>query len=90
MAAGVMAAAHELGLQLPRDLSVCGFDDTPIARALWPQLTTMHQPITDMAYSATELLLTRIRTGATSADPVRHAFMLVVRNSTAPPVRRGS
>lgn len=89
MAAGVVAAAHELGLQLPRDLSVCGFDDTPIARALWPQLTTMHQPIMDMAYSVTDLLLTKIRTGTAPAEPVRHAFTLVVRNSTAPPAGRG-
>jgi LacI family transcriptional regulator len=88
MAAGVMAAAHEFGLRLPGDLSVCGFDDTPIARALWPQLTTMHQPIMDMAYSATDLLLTRIRRGARSDEPVRHSFMLVVRNSTAPPAGR--
>lgn len=84
MAAGVMVAAHELGMQLPRDLSVCGFDDTPIARATWPQLTTMHQPITELAYSATDLLLTNIRTGAAPAGPVRHSFTLVVRDSTAP------
>jgi LacI family transcriptional regulator len=90
MAAGVMAAAHELGLQLPRDLSACGFDDTAIASALWPQLTTMHQPIKEMAYSAADLLLTKIRTGAAPADPVRHAFTLVVRNSTAPPAGRDS
>lgn len=89
MAAGVIAVAHELGLQLPRDLSVCGFDDTPIARALWPQLTTMHQPITDMAYSATDLLLTQIRTGAAPAEPSRHSFTLAVRNSTAPPAAVG-
>jgi LacI family transcriptional regulator len=90
MAAGVMAVAHGLDLQLPRDLSVCGFDDTPVARAMWPQLTTMHQPIADMAYSAVDMLLKRIRTGATPAEPVRHSFTLVVRNSTAPPAARGS
>lgn len=90
MAAGVMAAAHELRLRLPRDLSVCGFDDTPIARALWPQLTTMQQPIKEMAYSATDLLLAKIRTGAAPAEPVRHAFTLIVRNSTAPPAQRDS
>lgn len=88
MAAGVMTAAHELGLQMPHDLSVCGFDDTPIGRALWPQLTTMHQPIKDMAYSATDLLLRKIRTEAAPTRPVRHSFTLVVRNSTAPPAGR--
>ena len=89
MAAGVMAAAHELDLQLPRDLSVCGFDDAPVARAVWPQLTTMYQPIEDMAYSAMDMLLKKIRTGATPAEPARHSFTLVVRNSTAPPAVRG-
>lgn len=88
MAAGVMAAAHELGLRLPGDLSVCGFDDTPTARALWPQLTTMHQPIKDMAYSATDLLLAKICKGAMPVDPIRHSFTLIVRNSTAPPAGR--
>ena len=88
MAAGVLAAAHELGLQLPRDLSVCGFDDAPIARATWPQLTTMRQPIEEMAFSATDLLLTRIRNGARPA-PVRHSFTLIVRQSTAPPLSPG-
>jgi LacI family transcriptional regulator len=85
MAAGVMAVAHELGLRLPHDLSVCGFDDTPAARIVWPQLTTMHQPIVDMAYSATDLLLMKIRTGVTPPDPVRHCFTLVLRKSTAAP-----
>jgi DNA-binding LacI/PurR family transcriptional regulator len=50
----------------------------------------MHQPIKEMAYSAADLLLTKIRTGAVPADPVRHAFTLVVRNSTAPPAGRDS
>ena len=85
MAAGVMAAAHEIGLQLPRDLSVCGFDDAPIARAMWPQLTTMRQPVEDMAYSAADLLLTKIRTGVVAAAQVQYSFTLMVRKSTAPP-----
>ena len=90
-AAGVMAHAHERGLQLPRDLSVTGFDDDLFASMLWPPLTTMHQPIAPMAAAATDLL---IRTAADGAPPTRPSpfhCSLVVRGSTAPPraQRRG-
>ena len=56
MAAGVYAAAHQLGLNIPDDLSVVGFDDQPIAKSLWPALTTVHQPIVEMAARAVDLL----------------------------------
>ena len=56
MAAGVLASAHRLGFRIPQDLSVVGFDDTPIATAIWPQLTTMRQPIADMAHKAVGML----------------------------------
>ena len=49
MAAGVIAVAHGMNLKLPDELSVAGFDDTPIAATLWPPLTTIHQPIATMA-----------------------------------------
>ncbi len=56
MAAGVIAAANRAGLRVPEDLSVVGFDDTAIASAMWPQLTTVRQPIADMGYQAVDLL----------------------------------
>ncbi|MCA8901267.1 MAG: LacI family DNA-binding transcriptional regulator [Hyphomonas sp.] len=56
MAAGVMAAVHRRGLRVPEDISVVGFDDTAIASAMWPQLTTVRQPIADMGYQAVNLL----------------------------------
>ena len=49
------------GLDVPRDLSVVGFDDTPTATTVWPELTTVRQPIAAMAGSAIELLLRSIR-----------------------------
>jgi LacI family transcriptional regulator len=58
MAAGVLAAAHRAGFDLPRDLSVAGFDDTMLARMVWPALTTIRQPVFDLAHTATDLLLT--------------------------------
>ena len=49
MAAGIVAVALGLGIKIPAELSVAGFDDTPIAEAIWPALTTIHQPIAEMA-----------------------------------------
>lgn len=57
MAAGVFAAAAELGLSVPQDLSIVGFDDTMIARLTNPPLTTVRQPVFDMACRATERLI---------------------------------
>lgn len=61
MAAAAVAVAHRRGLDVPRDVSVCGFDDTTLATAIWPELTTVHQPIADMSRAAVELLVTEIR-----------------------------
>lgn len=52
MAAGVLHAARERGLEVPQDLSIVGFDDTAIATAIWPPLTTVRWPIRAMARSA--------------------------------------
>jgi LacI family transcriptional regulator len=57
MAAGVLAVAHDMGIDVPGALSVAGFDDTTLARTVWPPLTTIHQPMFDLAYTATDLLL---------------------------------
>ena len=57
MAAGVLHAARERGLDVPRDLSIIGFDDTAIATAIWPPLTTERWPIRDMARPAARKLI---------------------------------
>jgi LacI family transcriptional regulator, galactose operon repressor len=61
MAAAAVAIAHRMGLDVPRDLSVAGFDDTPLASAVWPALTTVRQPIAEMARESFKLLLEDIR-----------------------------
>ncbi|MET1163053.1 MAG: LacI family DNA-binding transcriptional regulator [Pseudoxanthomonas sp.] len=61
MAAAVVSVAHRRGLDVPRDLSVVGFDDTSAATTVWPELTTIHQPIASMADSAIDILLRGIR-----------------------------
>jgi LacI family transcriptional regulator len=82
MAAGVLLAAHERGVQVPAQLSVAGFDDTELASIVWPTLTTVRQPVYEMAYRATDLLIDRIKGG--DVPPVtwlEHG--LKIRGSTA-------
>ena len=57
MAAGVVSVASRLGLSVPGELSVGGFDDTPLAQILYPQLTTIKQPIYEMGHMAANLLI---------------------------------
>lgn len=84
MAAGVIRAAGERGLMVPRDLSVCGFDDTPIARHIYPALTTVRQPTSEMGRLATLQLFDRIRApGGGRMVHVEHT--LLFRESTRPP-----
>ena len=82
MAAGVYKAAHKLGLSVPEDLSVVGFDDSPIASRLWPSLSTVRLPIRDMGLHAAAMLLAE--PGRPRAAPVITPY-LVVRESCQPP-----
>ena len=82
MAAGVILVAHELGIAVPRQLSVAGFDDTQLAQIVWPPLTTIHQPSYDMAYAATDLLARLVRGEEVPDLLLDHK--LVIRKSTAP------
>lgn len=61
MAAGTIHVACEMGLSVPRDISVCGFDDTPVSRQIFPSLTTVRQPSHDMGRIAAGELLKAIR-----------------------------
>jgi LacI family transcriptional regulator len=83
MAAGVIMAAHEMGITIPGRLSVAGFDDTYIARAIWPRLTTVHQPGYDLAYAATDLLLQLLKSKQ-PPKPILLDYRLVHRASIGP------
>lgn len=87
MAAGVMAVAHERGIAIPAELSIAGFDDIPLASQIWPTLTTVRQPLREMAGLAAELLIQRLRgkPGESLARIVEAS--LVLRNSTGPAPR---
>jgi LacI family transcriptional regulator len=89
MAAGVVSVAHRQGLQVPGDLSVVGFDDTSLATSVWPELTTVRQPVSAMAGSALDLLLGALR-ARRRGDPIASServldHELVIRESAAPP-----
>ena len=86
MAIGVMKAARDAGLDVPRDLSIVGFDDLPMASRVWPNLTTVRLPIRDMGRMAAEKLTAGLRglDPAALAQPEVDPF-LVVRDSTAAP-----
>lgn len=84
MALGVLCVAAELGVQVPQDLSVTGYDDIPQARYSVPPLTTVAQPLDEMAREAIDRLLMRVGPRATSPDRVRRVYpvRLVIRAST--------
>ena len=91
MAAATVAVAHRLGLDVPGDLTVAGFDDTAIATTIWPELTTIHQPIAQMAERAVALLVQQVRGRTEASSPAVHERLphtLVRRQSDAAPRRR--
>lgn len=83
MAAGVLSAAHARGLNIPKDLSITGFDDAPVAAIVWPPLTTVHQPVKVLGQRAVELLVSRLTGATTTAEPVfQQLDHAVVRRQT--------
>lgn len=82
MAAGALAVAHKMRLSIPGDVSVAGFDDTNVARIVWPQLTTISQPNHALAFSAMDLLLKTLSSNEINSDHTRLGYRLVQREST--------
>ncbi|WP_425228737.1 LacI family DNA-binding transcriptional regulator [Sphingomonas sp.] len=85
MAAGVMHAARQRGLDIPRDLSIVGFDDTPVAAHVWPPLTTVRWPIASMARSAALKLVAGIEGGDVVEEPSLFVSTLIRRASVQKP-----
>ncbi|HWT13528.1 MAG TPA: LacI family DNA-binding transcriptional regulator [Allosphingosinicella sp.] len=92
MAAATVNVAHRCGLRVPDDLSVVGFDDTAPATTVWPELTTVRQPVAEMAEAALGLLVADLRPHKSSSlSGVAERVLehrLVVRESSAPPHAR--
>lgn len=87
MAVAAIAAARDLGLAVPGDISVAGFDNSEVSRTAWPQLTTVNQPVRQMAWDATDRLIAELdsNTGQSRHERRDHAHELLVRASTAAP-----
>jgi LacI family transcriptional regulator len=87
-AAAVISVARRMGVSLPDQLSVAGFDDASIATMMWPQLTTIRQPVAALARTAAQLIIEHSPRRRGWPEPVPHRlleFELIVRNSTSPP-----
>lgn len=85
MAIGAVIAARRRGIEIPRGLSIIGFDDTPLSSHIWPSLTTVRWPIVEMAKAAATKII-----GGEEADPnlgVKLSSTLIERDSVVPPSR---
>ncbi|MES1970963.1 MAG: LacI family DNA-binding transcriptional regulator [Pseudomonadota bacterium] len=89
MAAAIVSVAHRRDIRVPDQLSIAGFDDSPISRKIWPALTTVRQPIVDMTEIAVESLIEILGNPATKeplATFTTYAdYSLVIRGSTSAP-----
>ncbi|MGF6696762.1 LacI family repressor for deo operon, udp, cdd, tsx, nupC, and nupG [Paraburkholderia sp. MM5496-R1] len=81
LAIGAMQAVHELGLRVPQDVAVIGFDNIPLATMVQPALTTIAQPMFRLGENAANLLLERMRDPSTPALGTLLDHELVIRNS---------
>jgi LacI family transcriptional regulator len=83
MAVGALNAAREAGLEVPNDLSIAGFDDSEVARIAWPAITTVRQPVFDMAVAAADMVVTQL-SGSAPRMRRSHRHELMIRQSTGP------
>lgn len=84
-AMGALFALQELGLAVPGDVAVCGFENLPVSKQVWPGLTTMDQPAGEMIALAVQMLISILKKHPPEKTQVLFPFRLVVRGSTAPP-----
>jgi LacI family transcriptional regulator len=91
MAAAAITVAHRRQLDVPKAVTICGFDDTDFALSIWPELTTIHQPIAAMSRTAVEILVEHIRAKrsgrAVSREEKLLDYTFVRRESDAAPGR---
>lgn len=87
MAYGVIESARELNLKIPHDLSIVGFDNETAAQDMFPPLTTVHQPVQEMAELAARTLMDAIDENKLPFCQKVLEVSLIVRESTAPPAK---
>ena len=83
IAAGALFAARLAGVDIPNELSIVGFENSPFSRQTWPKLTTVHQPTTDIAHVATKMLIANTKS-ADAAQSVVFTPKPVLRDSSGP------
>jgi LacI family transcriptional regulator len=83
-AVGAFGVARRMGLRIPEDVAIVGYNDIPLATRMVPALTTVHVPIHDFGAAAARLLLEQIETGEPSRQRVVFNPELIVRGSTVP------
>ena len=86
-AVGLMAAAYRKGASIPRDVSIVGIDDAPIASSFWPKLTTMRQPVVDLGRAATKILIEEIESPRARRVEKLECEIVVRDSAGAPPAR---
>ena len=84
---GVIFAAQEMGLQIPAQLSVCGYDDVSFSKNIWPGLTTVYQPTEEIVELAARLLIDLLKGKVLEKKSILVASHLVLRGSAAAPTR---
>ncbi len=85
MAYGAMHGAYEMGVSLPMDLTITGFDDSPVSKYVWPPLTTVRQPVQEAARIASQLLIELIKSKGLTIMEKTLECELVIRDSSVPP-----
>lgn len=89
MSLGVLRALHELGRDIPGDISVVGFDDMEEARSFWPPLTTIRQDFSAVGRLSIQKLLSKVADAGAGNSKTLVATELVIRSSTARPRSKG-
>ena len=81
MAVGIIVAALGNGKKVPQDLSVVGFDDSPFARAMWPTITSLAQPVDEMAHLSTQKLIEWVHAEALDQSRFEFSTEIIIRES---------
>lgn len=83
-AVGALFAAHRAGIDVPGDLSIASFDDTPVSALVWPPLTTVHQPLKEIGARAMQIIAETLTGAPPPVDGAEHLpFSIVERGSVA-------
>ena len=81
MAVGIIVAALRIGKRVPQDLSVVGFDDSPFAKSMWPTITSLAQPVDEMARTSTRKLIDWVHSEVLEESHFEFETEIIIRDS---------